>query len=92
MTIQFIKRISIFLLLLITPAKGEPIKVKLTEVIGHQSKYITLKNKLKVYLISNPKTKVSSEAVLEFIVDAFILLRHRQEERNNISDRFGNTQ
>jgi len=63
MTIQLIKTTSVLLFFLISTLKAEPVKVKLAEVIEHQSKYLTLKNKLKVYLISNPKTKVSSASL-----------------------------
>jgi len=63
MTIQLIKTTSVLLFFLTSTLKAEPVKVKLAEVIKHQSKYLTLKNKLNVYLISNPKTKVSSASL-----------------------------
>ena len=63
MNVKVMATTLIFLLFYTTVTEAKVVKVRLSEVTKQNSKYFILKNKLRVYIISDPDSDISSASV-----------------------------
>jgi secreted Zn-dependent insulinase-like peptidase len=63
MKLKYLIAIGMLFICTVNAVEGKPVKIPLAKVIGQKSKQLILKNKLKIYLISNPNTKISSASL-----------------------------